>query len=721
MSASAPANHGSAFEVRRELQAIVQSAEFAGSERMCQFLEFVVEQHLLGNAESLKETVIGVAVFHRKPGYDPKLEPIVRTEARRLRAKLQHYYETAGRGHSVRIMVPKGGYAPVVEILRQALLTMPVSAEPLPASPPMRPALFRWRTLAPAVFVLLAVAATAILMLLRSPQLHPGTPVEITVTSFPGYERWPTFSPDGSQLAFSWDGEAHDNNDIYVTMTAGGMPRRLTTNPLPDEAPAWSPDGSSIAFVRDFRDVILISPLGGPERKVATAAYPSLAWSADSQSLAFVGHAPDSDAYSIFLLSLRTGQVRAMTHPPSGVLGDYQMAFSPDGQHMGFARCGLGMCDLDIMPVDGGQPRRIIKATGGIRGLVWTPDSRDLLFACGDSIYHRLWRVSASHPSAPVLVPGTGDDATWPAIVRTGPGNGNRVQLAYTHEQFVDNIWSLDVAGSALRNPAQRFMSSTQIDSSPQFSPDGRKVAFSSTRTGVIEEIWECDSDGRNATRLTSFSYGACGSPRWSPDGSQIAFDYLNQQGRAIFVIPAVGGPVHRLTAYGELGRPSWSRDSRWVYFFGQRAGQNQVYKVAADSSEQHLREPVQVTNGGGLEAYESLDGTTLYYTRDHELWSQPVGGGAAVRVLAYIRHGWWAVTREGIVFVDMRVGAGTDEPKPVELFDLRTRRLTTLGSLTGILHPYLPDFCVSPDFHRILYVRAEFDNAEIRMLINPQ
>ena len=720
MSASAPTNHHSTL-IQQELRAILRSAEFSRSERLCRFLKFVVDQYLQGTADSLKETVIGVAVFDRQPGYDPKLEPIVRTEARRLRIKLENYYDASGREHSVRIRIPKGGYVPVVEVLRPPVVALPARIDPTPPSEPLRsPWLRRWMVVGAGAALLLG-AATA-MILLRSPRERPADPVEITVTSFPGDQLWPSFSPDGSQLAFSWDGDARDNRDIFVMMTAGGMLRRLTTDPLPDQFPAWSPDGSTIAFVRAHQDVILISPMGGQERKVATASYPSIAWTADSQSLAYVSHLPGVHAFSIFLISLRTGEIRAMTHPPPESEGDYEVAFSPDGRYMAFSRCGVGLCDLYIMPAEGGELRRIVKATGSAAGLTWTPDSRDLLYSTGPTGAHKLWRASISHPDAPAMVPGTGDDASLPTMVRTGPGRGNRVQLAYSHEERVDNIWSVEIAGLALRSPGQRFMNSTKVDSSPQFSPDGRKIAFSSTRIGPVEDIWVCDGNGRNPVRLTSFTYGSAGSPRWSPDARQIVFDYLNQNGRAIYAISAAGGPLRRLTAYGGCGRPSWSRNGQWVYFFKRSGHIDQIYKVAADSNEQHLREPLQVTTGGGTETYESVDGATLYYERDHELWSQPVGGGAAVRLLPYMRHGWWSVLGEGIVWVDLRNGEGKEEePKPVMLFDPRTRRLSKIGVINGILHSDRPDFCVSPDFRLILYVRGEFNNSGIRMLFNPR
>ncbi len=99
--------------VRAHLQKILASAGFAQSERLRRFLCFTVEQVIEGRAEQLKEYVIGMKVFDRKESYDPRIEPIVRVEARRLRAKLKRYYELEGRDEPIRIEFPKGQYAPV--------------------------------------------------------------------------------------------------------------------------------------------------------------------------------------------------------------------------------------------------------------------------------------------------------------------------------------------------------------------------------------------------------------------------------------------------------------------------------------------------------------------------------------------------------------------------------------------------------------------------------
>jgi TolB-like protein len=98
--------------VRDELERVLASSGFARNERLSRFLRFVVERHLAGHDGELKESIVGIEVFGRPPGFDPKLDSTVRSEATRLRARLLEYYAGEGRMNAVRITLPKGGYIP---------------------------------------------------------------------------------------------------------------------------------------------------------------------------------------------------------------------------------------------------------------------------------------------------------------------------------------------------------------------------------------------------------------------------------------------------------------------------------------------------------------------------------------------------------------------------------------------------------------------------------
>jgi hypothetical protein len=123
-----PPTESEALVVRRQLERILQSPGFARNERLSRFLRFVVEEHLDGKDHELKESVIAVEVFRRRPDFDSRLDPVVRTEAIRLRVRLRDYYLKDGKADELVIELPKGGYVPRFrEIAETQPFTVPSS------------------------------------------------------------------------------------------------------------------------------------------------------------------------------------------------------------------------------------------------------------------------------------------------------------------------------------------------------------------------------------------------------------------------------------------------------------------------------------------------------------------------------------------------------------------------------------------------------------------
>ena len=198
--------------------------------------------------------------------------------------------------------------------------------------------------------------------------------------------------------------------------------------------------------------------------------------------------------------------------------------------------------------------------------------------------------------------------------------------MAYSTFLGDEDIWSVDIRNSS---KLRRLIASSLIDRAPQPSPDGKRIAFLSTRSG-IPRIWISDSDGRNASDVAAAGRFAA-VPRWSPDSREIAFECRFGENDEVCAVSSEGGPPRRLTFHASRDiLPSWSRDGRFVYFTSDRSAGFRIWKVPT-RGEDHAHPALQVTRDAGYGAVESPDGNYLYYTKswlDGRVARIPIAGG---------------------------------------------------------------------------------------------
>jgi len=371
----------------------------------------------------------------------------------------------------------------------------------------------------------------------------------IPLTSYVGMEMLPSFSPDGKQVAFVWNGEKGDNLDVYVKLVDTGTPHRITTNPAQDSFPVWSPDGNYLAFRRHTNEndsVYLIPSIGGPERKIADMSPrlmgyqvggDGLAYSLDGKFVVFPDKESEGEPFSITRISTETGEKRKLSSPPAGSRGDNTPVFSPDGRQIAFSRItGDGIEDIYIMAAEGGEPRRLTFDNQYIRDLDWTEDGGEIVFISHRDGNTGMWRVPAAGGTPERVVAALGYNITRVRLSRQGH------KLAYTQHFPDTNIWRLELTGSKPQISAPSMLiSSSKFDSAAEYSPDGRKITFRSDRSGTLE-IWACEADGSNPVQLTDFRGPQANSPCWSRDGKHIAFDARPNGNADIFVISVEGG-----------------------------------------------------------------------------------------------------------------------------------------------------------------------------------
>jgi Tol biopolymer transport system component len=238
----------------------------------------------------------------------------------------------------------------------------------------------------------------------------------------------------------------------------------------------------------------------------------------------------------------------------------------------------------------------------------------------------------------------------------------------------------------------------------PQYSPDGRRIAFQSGRAGGVPEIWLAIADGSNPTRLTRGPGRSQGSPRWSPDGRSIAFDSYGEAGHSdVWTISVEGSGLRQVTRDpADEFVPSWSRDGRFIYFVSNRTGRNEIWRVPTGGGAEE-----QMTREGGGCPFESLDGRTLYYLRPQSgaLLARPTAGGPERTIVGCASvSGQYAVAPRGVFYV----GCETEDGPAGALWILRFRdavsgedRLVARLEADG-----LGGVSVSPDGQAIVYGR---------------
>jgi Tol biopolymer transport system component/tRNA A-37 threonylcarbamoyl transferase component Bud32 len=580
---------------------------------------------------------------------------------------------------------------------------------------------FSRRVVALGGVLIVLVGTLAGLALWRSPRVNLPSPKLLPLTTLAGQESGPTFSPDGDQVAFSWTGEHNDNADIYVTVVGSTQTRRLTTDPAADRAPSWSPDNRHIAFVRDVgnrdvgnkRQLRLVSTVGGPDSKLSDfpvgAFFPHVAWTPDNRYLA-VSHDWREGNGGIYLVPVQGGEPRAITRPTAPSV-NFGPAFAPDGRRLAFVSCALRdpgsdtptachvqVVDLDSAFVVTGHPRTLTPSPSSvISSVAWSRDGRSVIFSTSENFGLTLYRVTAAGDALPERIEMAGlNDALDPATV------ASRDRLAFSSGTLTSNLYRFEPG-----QPPRRVLASSQREWDPQFSRDGHRIAFMSSRSATVA-LWTADADGANLRQLTAGpGDDAQGSPHWSPDGHTIAFDLRAADGHwHIWIIDAEGGGPRQLTrGEGNQNVPTWSQDGRWIYYSADVGGQQNIWRISAtgDASEQVTQ------NGSGMLAYELADGAGLVYQakpHDSALLLRPSSGGPSRQLVDCARSGAFDVTPAAVFYVACDHGAAGPS---LHVKDPATGQDQTLGTVDKFQRQSAPiALAVSPNGKTILYMGTD-------------
>jgi Tol biopolymer transport system component len=556
----------SSDELDRELERLLASRTFAKSRRLQDLLRYTVQRIKTGSAGTIKEYLIAVEVFDRKPSFDPRFDSIVRVQASRLREKLEAYYATEGRTDDILIAIPKGAYIPTVHRRRP------------------RPNTYkrRWHWVAGGA---LFFGAALWLIVLKPHPPAPRPPLLRRLTSDAGFTGSPAVSQDGNWIAFASDRNGPGRFAIWVTpATDGSSARRLTDDDANDSEPAFSPDSRHIVYRSDRSGggIYVVPVTGGQARLIA----------ARGRRPRF---SPDGSRIVYWERDETWGPGRIYTAPSSGgnptrLVADFADAhypvWSPDGSEVLF--CGTRNPDQPrtaghdwwVLNLSSGEVTRtgaaeMLSRTVPPAGRRLAGFSADILGVPGGWVEGRivfstrlgdsenLWEFRITPDRRISSVPRR---LTFGADMEAQPSAwGNRV--AFVSGSLNINVWMtpMESGHGRLLEPHRITDDAGPFALSPSVSSDGSKIAYVSTRAGS-RDIWFKDLATGRTLPVTATEAVEEGYPCLSSDGSQVAYRVIEDPKQAVYITDIRGGAPRKVC--GNCGLlTDWSHDGRWLLF----------------------------------------------------------------------------------------------------------------------------------------------------------
>ena len=472
--------------------------------------------------------------------------------------------------------------------------------DPAP-QPQRRSKAYAWIAVGVITFALLVGTSTIVLLPSRHNELYTVAQLK-AISTYPGMALHPCYSPDGRQVTFSLD-EA-GTRSIYIAAPGSDHPLRLTRSAFADDFPVWSPDAKYIAFLRLSQahggELMMIPALGGEERTLhsvdlsleAMSASSYLAWTSDSKWICFTSRPEKSKSrVGLVLFSLESGESRPVFSTTDPNTSDSAPAFSPDGRWLAFAhftapyistillqRLSPGLQpEGDAIPVRGAGKNPISPA--------WSQDSRTLFFL--DRLPSRLLQAEISdikslRPAHQIYA----SNAPLNGLSFAGP----EPRLSTSTYSDGTDLWAISLLSNSDGGRVPRkILASKATQYHPEYSPDGRWLAFVSGRDGSWQ-VWVASSNGDHPRQVTRLANYILGYPSWSPDGQSIAFHARTPDEAELYVVDVVDGVRRQVTHGGpSIAAPSWSGNGTFLYGFGPHNGTEFVSRIAMTSGKREF------------------------------------------------------------------------------------------------------------------------------------
>jgi len=648
--------------VEAQLEKMLSSPVFAAADRPTRFLRFIVQRTLAGGEENLKEYPIGVEVLGRKPSFDPRVDPIVRAEAGRLRTRLLEYYTAHGKHDPIKIILPRGTYVPAFE-----WNAIPEGIPDAGATTP-RGARY-WVAWTVATLVLLPLAVLGLVHVFQRPanrasssspvrfQLYPPDKTQFELFGYAGPMR---VSPDGRRIAIVAKGS--DGNDTLWVRSL----ESLSANPLAGTEgayqPFWSPDSRNLGFfaggklkkvdisggspqvvcdVRraaggswnrdgviifatlDFTPIHRVAASGGVPVPVTTLERPSkanahrwpeflpdgihflyLSLTEKSDSAIYAASLDSKDQSQVLTVPSNVGYVQPQSAEPGFLLyvrDKVLMAQSFDPKRLRVS----GEPFLVAPKLAYSQIGDFSVSEGGV--LVYRTDPHPAV--------QLTWVDRQGRQLATVGAPG---QLMFPEL----SPDEQRVAVEQLDAQTGQpDIWLLDLS----RGTNSRFTFGPQDNEFPIWSPDGQQIVVGSKRNRAVDLFAKSANDASEAVSMLKTQ--ATKYPTdWSPDGRFVLYENHTEKGNDLWILP-VGGdltPFPFMESPFEAVDGRFSPDGRWIAYSSNKSGRDEIYVRSfaggpdgVEHNGSHASSEWQISNNGGSMARWRRDGKELFYLSD--------------------------------------------------------------------------------------------------------
>jgi eukaryotic-like serine/threonine-protein kinase len=443
-----------------------------------------------------------------------------------------------------------------------------------------------WRRGLLATAIIAALAAAALLPAPRAGLLEKdiGALQFTPITTDPGYEGFPAWSPDGQTIAYA--AEVDGTLQVFTRRLSSPASAQITQAPYDCSYPFWSPDGKRIYYVslaRDRESIWSVGAAGGTPHVVVENA--SRGAIAPDGTIAFLRDEQPADIVGASALWLSTSRGVETRYARLDHLRFVEgaLSFSPDGSKLGLSVVPRSInlpaeargWQFWIVLLAGGEPYRRLQwwsdVVPRVTSFAWMPDSRQIV----------LGLTSLSTPGSHLWMADLERDQAW-SLTR-GPGSESYPSSSPdgTHVLFASGEPDYDIVETSLDGSGTRpLLATARNESDPVWSPDGNLFAYVTDRSG-LDEIWLRTRDGHSGGRplIRQSDFGdddrtiMLGSPSFSRDGQRIAYQrnaFKPIWPLRIWISQTAGGPpVPLLPASheGYQGAPSWSPDGQWVAY----------------------------------------------------------------------------------------------------------------------------------------------------------